>query len=347
MPYLSNFRDKVKIKLNDKEDEENKKTTDLTKDNAVNNETKNSVKNVVTNNNTNTNSNYDEIIESSIDDDPIKKLEEIEDRIDLLEFYEAPDSLGLEKKEVPVYDEDAEKEKIQKDLDNEMSIKRDDIENEFTTSMRELEDEKVNYVKEKQELDSSINDIYDKQSLNIESQSIKRGLARSSIVLGQLAEVESSRATDLMENMNDLNEKLNNVENQMAVIIESRDRALENLDIDYADELDERLEKSKEEYKKLYDEVIEFNNNVSKLEAEYKLKYESEKIAWKESVLDLTKDGYDEFRKKIQNAKFDYMVSYLSNFSKDDALNILTSNPNFKDLLGSDYKKVYEYLLSR
>ena len=49
----------------------------------------------------------------------------------------------------------------------------------------------------------------------------------------------------------------------------------------------------------------------------------------------------------MKQAKFDYLVNYFSLFSKDEAIAKFVSNSNLKKLLGDDYLKVYEYLLSR
>ena len=264
-----------------------------------------------------------------------------------LDFYDVPESLGLQTKDVPEYDEDKVRDEIVKDLNN----KKDDNINKITTNYDSevglLKDKKETLTDEKIENQKIINEIYDNESLKLESQAIKRGLARSSIILGQLANVENNRAIELSDNLNALNSGIAEIESEMADLIKNRDRALENLDIEYAEELENKLQESKNEYKKAVDEVIEFNNQVKKLESEYKMDYENNKLKWKEGVLDLTQYGYDEFRKRIQNAKYDYMISYLSQFPKSEAISILVSNTNFKDLLGGDYSKVYEYLLSR
>lgn len=360
MSYLANFKDKINLKLKEKEDDKKKSSTKELKetqnystDNQLQNNNKTSNINVVTKANTNSsgskmkNLNSTGILEATKDDDPIAKLEEIEDRIDYLDFYDVPESLGLQTKDVPEYDED----KVRAEIQTELNKKKDDSINKITTNYDSevglLKDKKETLTDEKIENQKIINEIYDNESLKLESQAIKRGLARSSIILGQLANVENKRAIELSDNLNALNSGIAEIENKMADLIKNRDSALENLDIEYAEELENKLQESKNEYKKAVDEVIEFNNQVKKLESEYKMDYENNKLDWKEGVLDLTQYGYDEFRKRIQNAKYDYMVSYLSQFPKSEAISILVSNTNFKDLLGGDYSKVYEYLLSR
>lgn len=358
MSYLGSFKDNIKVRL--KENELKKiKQDNLDKDKYEQQQKENEVadkivqnnnQEVVTNNNQNINNeklNNNSNNQTQMKEDPIEKLKEIDERIDLLEFYDVPETLGLEKKEKPTFNEEEKRQELIKILDDEKVEKEKEINKDFDDKLISYENEKVDLSKLKQENEKAINEIYDHQSLSVESQAIKRGLARSSIVINQLSKVESDRANKLNENLDDINNKVNNIENEINELIISRDDALKNLDLDYAEELELRLEESKNEYKKAVDEVIEFNNNVFKLESEYKLKYEAEKIKWKENVLDLNKYGYDEFRTKIKNAKYDYMISYLSNFSKVEALNILTSNPNFKDLLGEDYSRVYDYLINK
>lgn len=359
MSNLYNFKEKILSKLKEKEDENKKKNINsVTIKNTNNSDDKKTIESVaekmVTKTDTNNELQKPKTIVSGQydgtpkkDDDVEEKLKEIDERHSLLEFYDVPDSLDLDTKEMPTFDEAKERGDLEKELTQKYQGKKNILLSDYDNKEKENLESKNKAQKSAQENEIDINRIYDAESLNVESQAIKRGLARSSIVLGQLGRVEGERANTLIDNLNTLNTKLSDLEEDMQKIILNRDNAMSSLDLDYAEELEESLDKKKEEYKKAADEVIEFNNKVKQLEAEYKMEYEKQKAAYKENILEMNEKGYDQYAEIMRQAKYNYMIDYYSLFSKDEAIAKFVANPNLKKLLGDDYLKVYEYLLNR
>lgn len=372
MSYLGNFRNQIQIKLKSKEDEEKKKelknkpeniakNTDInsvvksSEKTTTNNETVNTPNNVVTKTTTNNDKKGTQNLvtgpadlEATIEDNPEEKLRELQERYELLEFYDVPASLGLETKQVPEYNEQDIRKKLEAELKQKYQDKKTDIDENYAQDLRDLQSQKQNIVSSGEQTKKEINSIYDEQSLAVESQAIKRGLARSSIVLGELASVESKRAEELSNNLYDINSRLEKLESEISSIIVGRDNALNNLDIVYADELETELQKSLDDYNKAVEEATKFNNEVKKLEAEYKIKYENAKADYKEHILELSKYGYDEYRTKLNQAKYNYMVSYLNQFDKNEAYNRFIRNSNFRKLLGDEYyQDILDYLNNR
>jgi len=286
-------------------------------------------------------------LEPQKDDDPEAKLKELNQRYELLEFYDAPDSLGLETKEIPSFDENQTRKNIESKNTSLYEQKKKETSDDYKKYLLDLEyDEKQANVNAGEKV-NQINQLFDEESFAVESQAIKPGLARSSIVLGELSRVENDRANELLDNMENLEKELQSIQTRIDEKTTEYENALENLEIEKAEKIEKEVQEAYEQYRKSADEVIEFNNKVKQLEAEYKIKYEKEKAAFKEDILDLTKYGYDEYRKKLEMSKYNYMVSYLSQFSKDEAFEIFFKNSIFKDLLGSNYEKVVEYLYTR
>jgi len=360
MSYLNKFKTLVVKKLKNKKDNEDKvdfiddeiKTNNLLErsENIINKNNDITNENMVTNSNqiNNNNDNAKNIkINATPDDDPEEKLKELNDKYELLDFYDAPDSLGLETKVMPEYDEEKIHNEINEKHDNEYKSKVDRTQTKYDEDIKELidlgEDKKVDFNQSK----NQINDLYDNEIFNLENQAIKRGLSRSSIVIGELSKIENDRANALYSEYKKLNNDLIEIENKIVAKNTELDSALESLEIEKAEKIDAEIAKVYEDYKNAANEVIEFNNKVKKLEAEYKLDYEKAKAEHKEQILELTKYGYDEYRKRLELSKYNYMVSYLSQFSKNQAYEIFFSNNNFKELLGSNYSKVVDYLYNR
>ncbi|MBQ9790488.1 MAG: hypothetical protein IJW24_02715 [Clostridia bacterium] len=366
MSYLNNFKTAIEIKLGSNKKKKNKvddndiksQSSNSELEKEITNQTKNTVRNDAPKTVTKSNANEEtklkqEIVtgkvtlEATPNDNPEEKLQELNDRYELLEFYDAPDSLGLETKEVPVFDEEKVRKNAESQIGKVFEETKNQKQDDYKQALLELDEQKSVAKVNATESEKAINKIFDDETFAVENQAIKRGLARSSIVLGQLSRVESERAESLIENMNNLSSKLNSIEAKIQDKRTELDKALENLDIEKAEKIEESIQKAYEDFQDAYDEVVEFNNNVKKLEAEYKIKYEKEKAAFKEDILELTQYGYDEYRKKLEMSKYNYMVSYLSQFNKDEAFEIFFRNSNFKELLGDNYQKVVDYLYNR
>ena len=373
MSYLNNFKTELTTRLKNGSTNKKKSEEEKDKKDILNNETVTSIKikpknedvdgvandnskaviKTVTENNTKNNQKPQTIVsgpvgEASKNDDPVEKLKELEERYELLEFYEVPDSLGLTKKDEPTFDEKEERSKLEAKYDAIYNVNKDKLTNDYKQAVSDLTGKKESYELASKNASESINEVFDSEAKTLENQAIKRGLARSSIILNQLSDVESRRAGELINTMNNLAKNLGKVEEKIAEGKSNLDAALEKLDIEKADKIETELEDIYLEYQDTLNDVIEFNNNVNKLEAEYKIKYEQAKADYKDSILELTQYGYDEYKKKLEMSKYDYMISYLSQFNKDDAFEVFFRNNNFKDLLGEYYyQKIVDYLYSR
>ena len=130
----------------------------------------------------------------------------------------------------------------------------------------------------------------------------------------------------------------------MSELEEEKNKALDNLDIEYALELAGEIENVKNQYNKQRQQAIEFNNNVEKLEAEYKLKLEDQKLQNKKQLA-LIKDQYgaDYLKEQIRNSQYDYLKNYLDSLDKSYAVDLLTGYKEFLDILGQSR---YDLLLS-
>ena len=83
-----------------------------------------------------------------------------------------------------------------------------------------------------------INNVFDSEVFAVENQAIKRGLARSSIVLMQLSRVESERAENLTETMRKLESSINSIESKIETKTRELDLAIEALDIEKIDKIE-------------------------------------------------------------------------------------------------------------
>lgn len=338
MQYRYTFSKTIKDKL--KEKEEDKKNKDSSSIENQKTETINETQNDSSK------------TSSSLKDKPVKDI--IEDLKNIYETYQrkdyidAPDSLGLETKTVQEKNDEDFLNEAKNSLDQKYKTKTkqtsDTFEEKINTAMKKRDEETEKYKSNKQEID----EIYSQSKTNTENQALKRGLARSSIVINQLASIENSKAQELTNLLNDYTKSLEEKELNIEDLTNQKENALKELDIEYALELDEKIADLKNDYEKEKNEVIEFNNQVKKLEAEYQLKLDNEKQDKQTHLNKLEKDyGVDVTQSIISEKQFEYLKAYFDSFDKEYSIALFLNNKEFKDLLKNNYQKMYQYLISR
>ena len=177
---------------------------------------------------------------------------------------------------------------------------------------------------------------------------LKRGLARSSIVIGELAEIEGSRANDLSKLLNSFQESLNNNEKQIQEYNSQKQQAIEEFDIKKALELENKISSLTEEYEKAKKDAITFNNNVEKLEAEYKKDLEKQKLEKQKETLKLKQAyGDDYYKEEMHQKQYEFLESYLDSLDPDYALNLLLTNKDFKIMLQDKYATLYKHIANK
>ena len=260
----------------------------------------------------------------------------------------APESLNLEKISVP----NKSKEEISKQAKNSISEK---YENSKANSNKSFENKIDEILKNNQHLISKnednkkeINDYYDSSKKETENQMLKRGLARSSIVIGELAKIEGSRANDLSKLLNSFQESLNNNEKQIQEYNSQKHQAIEEFDIKKALELENKISSLTEEYEKAKKDAITFNNNVEKLEAEYKKDLEKQKLEKQKETLKLKQTyGDDYYKEEMHQKQYEFLESYLDSLDPDYALNLLLTNKDFKIMLQDKYATLYKHIANK
>ena len=280
--------------------------------------------------------------------DIINDLKNIERTLSQKDYIDAPSSLGLEKVDVPQKSEEELISLAKKSTDKKYNDKIESTSQNFSKQIENIIASKENITKNASKQKDEVSDIYEKSIKDTENQMLKRGLARSSIVIGELSNIEASKAKELSNILSNLESNLNNIEQSISELETQKDKALATLNIEYAIELDEEINNVKNDYQKARNEAIEFNNNIEKLEAEYKLDLDKQKQEKLESNSKLEDQyGIDYSTQKIKNKQFDYLKEYLTSLEPEYAINLFLTNKEFQSILGSRFSEMYQYLKSR
>lgn len=304
----------------------------------------NKIKTLSTDNNT---SESDDLKNKSLNE-VFEDLDKIKNEYSSKDKVEAPNELILSSVEVPNKTEEELFELAKNSLSKKYDSDKNNITNSFENKINDIIVEKEKYKIDKEEKDKAIETFYDKAVNETEEQALKRGLARSSIVIEQIAGLNSEKAHELMNTMEELQTKLSNNTKEITRIEQEREEALNNLNIEYAIDLNEQLEKIINDYNKSVQEAINFNNNVEKLKAEYKLDLDKQKLNKQNTITKLEHEyKIDYVTEQIKNAQFEYLKNYFDSLNKDYALDLFLTNKDIKTVLGDNYSKMYKHLTNK
>ena len=178
---------------------------------------------------------------------------------------------------------------------------------------------------------------------------VKRGLARSSIIVNTLANYDQNMLGSLNSQMQELNQTISNFENEKSLLEEQKQSALSSFNIEYAVKLQDKINEINNNILEKEQEVIEYNNKIE----ETKAKWEKSQA---DSIYDKTMDiaklmaehGISVFEVLKQNEKYELAKKHLSQMDKDVAIAELTNNSNYKSHIGQVlYNKLLQELQSK
>lgn len=251
-----------------------------------------------------------------------------------------------------------EKMNYSKPTDEEISKKAKDSLQEYKTSgidsinneyLEKQEQAKKSISNLKEDLKNQTNNIisaYDNVKEEAKEDAIKRGLARSSIIVNTLAKHDQQMLNELSEKAKQINEKIDAYNGDLALLQTQKQNALNAFDIAYAVKLQEKIDGINEEVYKNEQDVIKYNNQIAQIQAEWDKKNNDDSFDKTTSLAELIgKYGSAIFDVLKQNEKLEIAKNYFAQMSKEDAINELKNNSAFINQLGNkNYNKLLEEL---
>ena len=205
-------------------------------------------------------------------------------------------------------------------------------ENEFEQRQKE-DDIDLIYQRAKESL-SEIDKSYGKSKENLSDEAIKRGLARSSIVASQLADLEKAKLGAQTEILNKRDSDVGKKDQEINDLKVQLYNKIAELNGEKAIDIATRMDELFKEYALEQDEVFKYNNELRQKRADMI----AEAMA---NGLDLSEQNSDEYKKMIVG-KTKSMYSYYYSFGKDAAEEMQKDKDFIIEHLG---KKGYETLL--
>lgn len=245
---------------------------------------------------------------------------------------------------------DEEIEKMAKsEADKYYNDKYKEINESTEKNKKQLESSKNEYLTSAEESINAINQIYDASKKNIENDALKRGLGRSSIVGERLENLESEKSGQesevykaLNQNLTDLNIKISELETQ-------RDGALDELDIESAVVLNDKLNELKNERAKKTEEVTQFNNEIQEKINSYNSARNKALNQYLSEYADITvgkvnDEDYNKIKSDEYLNRYNAAYEFYRFYPTDMARQMIKDNTLLKSYLGESY---YDTLLSK
>ena len=223
-------------------------------------------------------------------------------------------------------------------INNNYAEKSENIDNAVKTAKEESE-------KDKNQIVASYNAL--KQ--DAKDDAIKRGLARSSIIVNTLASYDNDMLKGLQSEANELKDTITKYENEKTLLQEQKDTALSAFDIEYAVKLQDKINEINTNIQKKEQEVIEYNNKIAEKLANWQKEQDDAIFDKTMDIADLVaKHGIGAFDVLKQNEKYEIAKAHFAQMEKGDAIGELKYNSAYKSQLGSAlYNKLLNELESR
>ncbi|MBE7075289.1 MAG: hypothetical protein E7376_04855 [Clostridiales bacterium] len=295
-----------------------------------------------------------------IDDETTKKVKDLTNvsKSVLEQFNEVDEKYATNKKHIDL--------NLQK-LEHKVPTQQE-VENKAKTSLNNYKNENLeqinnNYFNKSQQIDDSIeqiksstaeqkNDIvntYSQIKNDAENDAIKRGLARSSIIVNKLENYNKGMLNELSVLASKSNDKIDVLNTQKSTLELEKESALNAFDIEYAIKLQEKIDSINEAIAKNEEAVIKYNNEISQLEAKWNEEQEQQRLENAKSEAEyFSKYGTYVIDTIKYNEKYNIAKKYFNSLDKQTAINELTGNLAYLENLGdTNYKKLLQEIKSR
>lgn len=193
---------------------------------------------------------------------------------------------------------------------------------------------------------NEIKDTYSKVKQDASNDAIKRGLARSSIIVNQLSNYDNKMLNELSVLASETNDKLESLSTQKNSLELEKNNALNDFDIEYAVKLQNEIDTINSDIAKAEQTALKYNNEIAEIEAKWAKEQNQTNYDRQADLLQIiNKYGSYAIDYAKQNEKYALAKQYFSQMDKDVALEELQNNPAYKRNIGSvNYNKLIQQL---
>lgn len=264
-------------------------------------------------------------------------------------------SLDLERKTFEELTDEQIESQAKDSLKGYENESKQSIENDYLANKEAIDENLAQSKISKDELKETLKQDYDEAKVSASNDAIKRGLARSSIIVNKLAKFDESMLGEFTQIEKDYLTTTENLTTQKNLLEVQKQNALDSFDIAYAVKLGDKINSITEQLQAKEAEVIEYNNKMEQLEKEYEAEMlnnlaDAKNDAGK-SNLDyleyVSKYGIVALENVKAKEKYDATLKYLNGLSKEKAISELENNSFFKNQLKNYYETLVKDMQKR
>lgn len=273
-----------------------------------------------------------------------------EEEVDLEKLF--PSDSGLRELEYSVDSDEDIAARAEKENSYNKTQATNKLQDSYETKLDALNSSKQQTGENYSESYKQLEELYNELRQRSENDTLKRGLARSSIATTQLSDLDVARLANAGELQKTYNDAMNNIAARINELEADRETALNELDLKYAVELDNRIAELKSQRDKTVKEYEEYNAKIREQSAKYDKQREKD-IASYLSDLEKKKQQEAEEREKYESKygysgakqqnyakRYEIAYEFYSSLSPDIAADALAASPNMKYYLGQYYDKL-------
>lgn len=184
---------------------------------------------------------------------------------------------------------------------------------------------------------------------NASNDALKRGLARSSIVINQLNAFDNAKLEEYNKIDAELTTAVNDINSEIESLNFEKEKALKEFDLTYASKLNEKINSLTDELAEKQAEITKYNNEIAQIEKEYendKLKFNNDSNQQDfENSMQLNefvaKYGANALNTVKNSEKFEYAYAYFKSLPKEQAYEEIKNNEeSLRKQLGSYYNQL-------
>ena len=284
--------------------------------------------------------------EYKFSDEESKKFEEatksLTDRFSEVDQRYSPvtaDRITLDRMEYTRPTQEEVETQAKNSLSDYAASTKNSIENEYTEGMRANEEKAQSAATNLQNQKAEVTALYENAKTDADNDAIKRGLARSSIIVN-IKDAFNNKMLDEYSRLNtEYAQTFEKLEEEKNLLERQKQSALDVFDLSYATKLNDKIASINKEIEEKEAEVLKYNNEIAQKEAEYNAEREQEAYERNQDYQEIVQnEGIATINRLMQSEKYNIAYSYLSNLTKAEAQRILNEEADYyRSQLGTYY----------
>lgn len=203
---------------------------------------------------------------------------------------------------------------------------------------------------------ANLEKLYSDLKKEAAADTLKRGMARSSVAVGRQSDLDAAHVAAAGEAEAGYNAAVAAIDTELARLDAERSAALNELDLKYAAQIDERVAELKKERDAAAEKYAKYNNSVIEKEQKYAVQREKDiadflrereedRLKREEEVREYEKKyGYSGEKRQNYAKRYDLAYDFYTSLSPDIAADALAASPNMRYYLGNYYDKLMNTL---